>query len=112
MGSNPLFHPQACIRCDCFVVEPCYPPAWVCRDCEAVWRSPFLAAVLRQRLGREPDAEMVAIIARFSAACRIRRGRLFFLEKVLLSRGSYFRKFTCRAGMSREDILDRIMSFV
>ena len=71
-----------------------------------------MAALLRQRLGREPDAEMVAIIARFSAACRIRRRRLFFLEKVLLSRGSYFRKFTCRAGMSREDILDRIMSFV
>ena len=83
-----------------------------------VLRLPFLAALLRQRLRREPDAEVVTIIARVSAACRIRRRRLDFLHKVLLSHGSPFRQFIFfyggRSGnISRtEDILDRVMSYV
>ena len=118
MGSLPRFSPEECVRCDRFVVEPCYPSVYLCSECHVVCRSPFLVALLRQRLGREPDAAMVAIIARFSAARLFRRRRLHFLHNVLTSRGSCFLQFTYFVGgrsgniSATEDILDRIMSFV
>ena len=118
MGSLPRFFPDECVRCDRFLVEPCYPRVYLCSECEVVCRSPFLFALLRQRLGREPDAGMVATIVGFLAACIFRRRRLHFLHNVLTSRGSCFLQFTYFVGgrsgniSATEDILDRIMSFV
>ena len=119
MGSLPRFSPEECVRCDRCVVEPAYPSVHLCSECQVVCRSPFLVALLRQRLGSEPDAGMVAIIAQCFAGgpCR-RRRRLHFLHNVLTSRGSCFLQFTYFVGgrsgniSATEDILDRIMSFV
>ena len=105
MGSEPPFSLDACPRCHRIPVEPCYTPAPVCRECEVVWGSPFLAALLRQRLRREPDAEVVAITY-VSQGSRPRaesaRGACISCctYNVLLQRGSPFWQFI-HAGKTR-----------
>ena len=118
MGSLPPFHPEQCVHCRRFVVDPCYPRLWLCSECDVICRSPILVRLLRQRLRREPDAGMVATIAGFCAPDTSRRRRLYFLWAILISPRSCFQKFTFfhggRSGnvSDQEDILDRIMSFV
>ena len=118
MGSLPRFYPEECAHCRRFLVDPCYPPLYLCAECLVVCRSPILVRLLRQRLGREPDAGMVATIAGFWAPRTLRRRRLHFLHAVLISGRSCFQKFTFfYSGLSgnvsdQEDILDRIMSFL
>ena len=83
-GSRRVFAPLQCPRCERFVVEPCIPPVELCLECDVDCRSPFVYRLLRQRLRREPDPDMVATIAGYVATYRIRRIRKCFLAEVLM----------------------------
>ena len=111
-----------CMECRRRAIPPCYPNVFCCSDCEAKYRAPFLAPLLRQRCGIEIDGEIAMMIAKFAANTWNRRRRLRHLHLVLRAHYSCFLQFTyfdlfAPPGRSSrisatEDILDRIMSFL
>ena len=114
MDSHRVFAPLRCPRCERFVVEPCYPRVQLCSECDVDCRSPFVYSLLRQRLRREPDPDMVATIAGYVATYRIRRIRTYFLWEVLMqpsgadrmSRALQIRELTYHFGLRREGHVD------
>ena len=119
--ASDMFSPHECPRCRRWIVECSWPfnPV-VCLYCTQLRNGQFL------RLGqlcrnRGLSLELAHCIDQFCfdyAVYSRKSQQLWFLKCVLLSNGSEFRKFTFYYGRrlgnigEREDIIDRVLSFL